>query len=270
VARGQARHARRVTARTTTAGEPVSRASPAAGGSGSRTPALKPRAMRSAASPPPTGPCPKGRTHGTAPAGVLLPAKAQLMRAPPAGPGLPEGLQPGGTRHVTGTTTAAQASPVAGDLHRQPMPPPASGVSAVPRDRWRASQHYSCPHCSCPRSASRRRGPGRGQGLPGTSSAHPVPGPAVPHRPASRVLAVLAQAPRQALSAPYQPPLTRGRGHYLAEPTRCWPGWSAPCRNRLRAGSVSLPATGRNQLPGVSYVPIACYGLTPRCREVKR
>jgi len=25
------------------------------------------------------GPCPKGRTHGTAPAGVLLPAKAQLM-----------------------------------------------------------------------------------------------------------------------------------------------------------------------------------------------
>jgi len=43
VARGQARHARRITARTATADEPVSRARPATGGSGSRTSALAAR-----------------------------------------------------------------------------------------------------------------------------------------------------------------------------------------------------------------------------------
>jgi hypothetical protein len=53
-------------------------------------------------------------------------------------------------------------------------------------------------------------------------------------------------------------------------PGKCSPGWPAPWRNRPRAGFLSLPATGRNQLPGISCFPIACYGLTPRCREVKR
>jgi len=63
VARGQARHARRVIARTTTAGEPVSRACPAAGGF--RQPYLGARGAvtRSAALPPPAGPCREGRTH---------------------------------------------------------------------------------------------------------------------------------------------------------------------------------------------------------------
>jgi len=58
--------------------------------------------------------------------------------------------------------------------HRQP-----SGVSAVPRDRRRAS-----PHCSCPRRHLADASPAATRALPGTPSAHPVPGPAAPRKPA--------------------------------------------------------------------------------------
>src|SRR5689334_14555720 len=92
------------------------------------------------------------------------------------------------------------------------------------------------PALLLPTPAFRRRRPGRGQSLAGTPSAHVIPGPAVPQRPAVRVLAVRAPAPCQALSAPYQPPLPRGRGHCSAEPD---PGLT------WLASTLPEPATGR-------------------------
>jgi len=166
---------------------------------------------------------------GRPPAGVLLPAIALLMRAPPAGPGLPVGPQPGGTRYRTGTTTTARHRPAADDLYRQPMSPQPSGVSAVPHGRW------ASPHCSCPRRHLAAAGPAAARALPGTSSAHRFPG-RPSHTSPQCGTRVRAQAPRQALSAPYQPPLPRGRGHCLAEPD---PGLT------WLASTLPEPATGR-------------------------
>ena len=96
----------------------------------------------------------------------------------------------------------------------------------------------------------------RGQSLPGTPSARSAPAPVVPHR--ARTCGALtgrAQAPRQALPAPYWPPLARGRGHCPAGPGPVLTWQVSTATEPATAGSVSLPATGRNRLPGVSYVP---------------
>lgn len=82
---------------------------------------------------------------------------------------------------------------------------PPSGASAVPRGRWRAS-----PHCSCPRRHFAAAGPAAARALPGTPCAHPVPGPVVPHKPAVRVLA--GSVPRRRVK-PCPPPIShRFRG----------------------------------------------------------
>jgi hypothetical protein len=201
------------------------------------------------------------------PAGVLLPAIAPLMRAPPAGPGLPASTQPGGTRQRTGTTTTARHRPAADDPHRQPMPPPAFRRVCRPP---RSLAGQPALHLPAPRHL-RRHGPGRGQSLPGTPSAHPAPGPIVPRKPASRV-------PRGscpgAASSPVRP---------LSAAASAGP-WPLLSRTRSGAGLAGqhLAGTGYGpdlcpyRQPGATscracrMFPIACYGLTPRCREVKR
>ncbi len=265
MARGQARHARRVTARTTAAGEPASRACPAAGGSGSRTSALAARSRGQRLCRRPRDRARRAVPAGPPPAGVLLPATAPLMRAPRAGPGLPEGPQPGGTRHKTGTTTTARHRPATGGLH-QPAMPSASGMSAVPRGHWRAS-----PHCSCPRRHLAAAGPAAARAFAGTPSAHPVPGPVVPHKPALRTLA--SRCPGSA-SSPVRPLIS----HASAGP---WPLLSrtrsgADLAGQYLAGPGYGPDLCPYRQPGATsrrvcrMFPIACYGLTPRCREVKR
>jgi hypothetical protein len=232
-------------------------------------PAAVPRRSRcghaSAALPPPTGPCPEGRTHGPPPAGVLLPAIAPLMRAPPAGPGLPAGIRPGGTRYMTGTTTAARHPPAADDLHRQPMPQP-FGMSAAPRGRWQARPNCSCPRLriSPPRARPRPEPAGHTICPPGSWTGHPAQ---------ARIAGPHGSMPRHRVK-PCPPPIS----HRL-------PGLR-PLPSRTRSGAglagqhLAGTATGRicvltgNRAQPVAGVcrmfPIACYGLTPRCREVKR
>jgi len=192
---------------------------------------------------------------------------APLMRAPPAGPGLPAGSQPGGTRYMTGTTTTARHRPAAGDMHRQPMPP------AFRRERRRPPRPLAAsPHCSCPRrSISAAAGPAAARACRATPSAHTVPGPVIPHKPALRVLT--GPCPGSA-SSPVRPPISTAS----AGP------WPLPSRTRSGTGLAGqhLAGTGygpdlcRYRQPGATscrmcrMFPIACYGLTPRCREVKR
>jgi len=157
---------------------------------------------------------------------------APLMRAPPAGPGLPAGSQPGGTRYMTGTTTTARHRPAAGDMHRQPMPP------AFRRERRRPPRPLAAsPHCSCPR---RSLSPPRARPRPEPAGQHPLPTRFLDRSsrtsPRCGFSRVHAQAPRQALSAPLSAPLPRGRGHCLAErdPGLAWLASTSP-----------EPATGR-------------------------
>ena len=224
--------------------------------------------MRSAASPPPTGPCPEGRAHGPPPAGVLLPAKAPLMRAPPAGPGLPAGLHPGGTRYMTGTRELPTHRRAANDLHRQADAAASlSGASTVPAAAGRPARTASARA-----SASRRRGPGRGQSLPGHTICPPGSWTGRPARAA--FAGPRGSVPRRRVKPcppPYQPPLPRGRGHCLAEPDLVL-AWLASTLPEPATGRICV-LTGNRAQPVAGHVvcfPIACYGLTPRCREVKR
>jgi len=204
---------------------------------------------------------------GPPPAGELLPAIAPLMRAPPAGPGLPEGPQPGGTRYKTGTTTLPTNRPAAGDLHRQPMPPPTSRRERRP-PRPLAGQ----PALLLPAPACRRRRPGRGQSL---SGPHHLPvrfldrlSRTSPRCGSSRVR---AQAPCQALSAPLSATAAAGPWPLL---NRTQPG--PDLAGQHLAGTGYGPDLCPYRQPGATscracrMFPIACYGLTPRCREVKR
>lgn len=128
--------------------------------------------------------------------------------------------------------------------HRQP-----SGVNAVPRGRWQPSCCLRGGMVPPPRARPRPE-PAR------RDAAHPAPGPAVPRRLASRAPRAGLQAPRQALSAP------------LSATARAGP-WPLPSQPRPSAGLAGqpldgtgygpdlcrLPATGRNRLPSMSYVP---------------
>jgi hypothetical protein len=142
-------------------------------------------AMRSAALPPPHRAVPGGPyPRETPPAGVLLPAKAPLMRAPPAGPGLPEGLQP--LWHLA-RDRDKDSCPRIGQqpmMHRRPMPPPACRRERRARGCWQASPHRTCPRPgTLPPRARLRPEPA------GHTICPPAPGPVVPPGPALRVLA---------------------------------------------------------------------------------
>jgi len=198
---------------------------------------------------------------GPPPAGVLLPAKTPLMRAPPAGPGSPEGTQPGGARYMTGTTTAAYAS---ADSR---WPAPTADAASLPA-RAPSPAAAGGPARTAPaRGSHLAAGPGRGQGLPGRYLPTPAPGPVVPRKPASRALAGPCPGAHQALSAPLSATASAGP-------------WPLPSRTRSGAGLAGqhLAGTGygpdlcRYRQPGATscracrMFPIACYGLTPRCR----
>ena len=126
------------------------------------------------------------------------------------------------------------------NLREQPLPPPQALQWPEPAERVSIRPSGS-PH------RSSRAGPHRG------------------------LLAGPDWAPRQALSAPNRPPRMRGRGHCLASPGQVL-AWLASTLAKPAAGRISVP-TGNRAQPVAGYLvcfPIACYGLTPRCREVKR
>ena len=189
------------------------------------------------------------------------------MRAPPAGPGLPEGPSPVAPGRRPGQRQPAWHRPAAGDLHRPPMPPP-----AFRRERRPPRPLAGQPALLLLAPTSRRRKPGRDQSLAGHTIC---PSGSWTGRPAQARMCgssrVRAPAPRQALSAPYQPPLPRGRGHCLAEPD---PGltWLASTSPESGYGPDLCPyrQPGATGCRACRMFPIACYGLTPRCREVKR
>jgi hypothetical protein len=52
--------------------------------------------------------------------------------------------------------------------------------------------------------------------------------------------------------------------------TKGQPGWSAPRQNRQRAGSSVLTSNWAQPVADHVVCTTACFGLTPRCREVKR
>jgi len=245
---------------------PVNRACPAAGGSGSRTSALAARSRGQRLCRRPRDRARRAVPAGPPPAGVLLPAIAPLMRAPRAGPGLPEGPQPGGTRYKTGTTTTARHRPATGGLHRLAMPPPASGMSAVPAATGGPARTAPARADISPPQARPRPEPSRAHHLPtrflDRSSR------TSPH---CELLRVGAQAPRQALSAPLSatasagpwPLLSRTRsGADLAGQHLAGPGYGPDLCSYRQPGATSCRVC--------RMFPIACYGLTPRCREVKR
>ena len=213
------------------------------------------------------GTMPGRRTHGTV-ARRSIPtrhsaAHGSAARGTRFANGPPSPVAPG---IRTGTTTTARHRPAAGDLHRQPMPPPDSGVCAVPR--WPKGQpalllpaprHLAVASPAAARACRAHHLPTRL--LDWSSRTSPRCGS----------LRVRAQAPRQTLSAPYQPPLPRGRGHCLAEPD---PGlaWLVSALPEPATGRICVPyrQPGATSCRACRMFPIACYGLTPRCREVKR
>jgi hypothetical protein len=142
-----------------------------------------------------------------------------------------------------------------------------SGVSAaVPRDRW------ASPHCSCPRL---RISPPRARPRPEPAGHTICPSGAWTSRPAqARIAGSRGSVPRHRVKPcppPYQPPLPRGCGHCLAEP-----GPGTGLAGQHLAGTGYGPVLCPYRQPGATscrvcrMFPIACYGLTPRCREVKR
>jgi hypothetical protein len=172
------------------------------------------------------------------------------MRAPPAEP------------HARGPRPAAPARdwdndsrPVPGhqpgDLHRQrnhrrafrrerrPPRPPGSPAGLLPAGRpYAAAAGRPRPEpagCDHPRT----RCPGR----PSAQSPHCGPRGA------------RAQAPRQALPAPYRPPRARGRGHCPAA-SGAGLAWLVSTVTEPATGRICvLTGNRRNQLPSVSYVP---------------
>ena len=206
-------------------------------------------ATRPAAAPPPARPCPEGRTHSGHHPQEYYPLRRRLW----------------GTARGTGCASGPRArwhpasdwdndnrpgtglSPVT--PHRRPMPPPAFRRGRRP-PRPLAAQLLPAGGVPPPRARPRPEPAGR-------AAAHPAPGPAVPRRLASRApRGPVLRAPRQALSAP------------LSATARAGP-WPLPNRPRPSAGLAGqpldgtgygpdlcpYPATGRNQLPGMSYVP---------------
>jgi len=167
----------------------------------------------------------------------------------------------------TGTTTLPMNRPAADDLHRQPMPPP-----AFRRERRPPRPLAGQPALLLPAPAYRRRRPGRGQSL----ARHTI----CPIRfldrssrtsPQCGSARVRAQAPCQALSAPLSataaagpwPPLNRTQpGPDLAGQHLAGTGYGPDLCPYRQPGATSCRAC--------RMFPIACYGLTPRCREVKR
>ena len=215
--------------------------------SGSRTSALAARPCGQRLCRRPRDRARRAVPAGPLPAGVLLPAIAPLMRAPPAGPGLPKDPQPGGTRYKTGTTTLPTNRPAAGDLHRQPMPPPTSRRERRP-PRPLAGQ----PALLLPAPACRRRRPGRGQSL----SRHTIcPSGSWTGRPAqARSAGPRGSVPKRRVKPcppPYQPPLPRGCGHCLTGPDRglTWLASTSPepatGRICVLTGNRAQPVAGR-------------------------
>jgi hypothetical protein len=151
-------------------------------------------------------------------------------------------------RYRIGTTTTARHRPAADDVHRQPMPPPAfRRVRRPPRPlAGQPALHMPAP----------RRLAVAGPAAARACLAHHVPTRlldlVVPHKPALRVPRVRAQAPRQALSAPYQPPLPRGRGHCLAEPDPAL-AWLASTSPEPAAGRICV-LTGNRAQPVAGHV----------------
>ena len=197
------------------------------------------------------GPCPEGRTRGTAARRSTTTRHSAAHKSAARGTrfanGPPSPVAPG---IRTGTTTTARHRPAAGDLHRQPMPPPDSGVCAVPR--WPKGQ----PALLLP---TPRRLAAAGPAAASACRAHHLPtaeGLVVPHKPALRVPAGpcpgAASNPVRPLSA------TASAGPWpLLSRTRSGAGLAG---QRLAGTGYGpdlcpLPATGRNQLPGMSYVP---------------
>lgn len=167
--------------------------------------------------------------------------------------------------HMTGTTTAILAP-----AGRSPAP---IVDAAIGLPAWAAAlrppsgqSHRPARGAAC----CRLRQPGRGQDLPGTVAC-PAPAPVLPRKPALRALAGPCSG---AASSPVRPPI----GHRLRGAV------ATPDQSRPRADLAGQPSHGtghgpdpcRYRQPGATgcrachMFPIACYGLTPRCREVKR
>jgi len=144
-----------------------------------------------------------------------------------------------------------------------------SGVNGFPRCGWRASR--AAPACG-----SSPLPPPQARQWPEPAGRVSKPPKRLPRRsshadPYRGRLAGPDWVPRQALSAP-------------RPATACAGPWPLPSRSRARArlAGQHLGETGRrpdscpHRQPGTTdcrvsrMFPIACYGLTPRCREVKR
>ena len=187
------------------------------------------------------------------------------MRAPPAGPGLPDcpgpvapGIGPG-QRHLPGHRPAAD------DLHRQPVPWPAFRRERRP-PRLLADQ----PALLLPATWHLAAGPAAARAC----RAYHLPSRLLDRSSRTSRVAVLAGPCQGAASSPVRP---------LSATAPAGPG-PLPSRTRSRAGLAGqhLAGTGYGpdlcpyRQPGATscracrMFPIACYGLTPRCREVKR
>ncbi len=228
---GQARHARRVSARATAA------ANRSAGPARPPVvPAAVPRPERVHAVsglPPPTGPCPEGRTHGTTARrsittrqGAAHESAARGTRFASGSPARWHPVYDRGQRQLPGI--GQQPVTCTDSRCRQP-----SGVSAaVPRDRWQPARTAPARDAASP--------PPRARPRPEPAGQHPLPTRFLDRSsrtsPRCGFSRVHAQAPRQALSAPLSAPLPRGRGHCLAEPD---PGLA------WLASTSPEPATGR-------------------------
>ena len=142
-----------------------------------------------------------------------------------------------------------------------------SGVSGGPRGRRQASR-TALP---AGRRAAASASPAAARTCQARSLARPAPAPVLPRKPALRALAGPCSG---AASSPVRPPI----GHRLRGAV------ATPDQSRPRADLAGQPSHGtghgpdlcRYRQPGATgcracrMFPIACYGLTPRCREVKR
>ena len=252
-------------ARTATAGEPVSRARTAAGGSGSRT-GSRGAARRPAASPPPKGPCPEGRIPLRPPPVGVLPATALPTKAPPAAPGARGACRPAAPAYDRDNNShPGLGVPMTCTDSRCGHQPP--GLGGGPRGRSQASRTALPAGRRTAASAS----PAAARTCQARSPAGPAPAPVLPRKPALRALAGPCPG---AASSPVRPPI----GHRLRGAV------ATPDQLRSRADLAGQPSHGtghgpdlcRYRQPGATgcracrMFPIACYGLTPRCREVKR
>jgi hypothetical protein len=219
---------------------------------------------RSAALPPPTGPCPQGRTRGTTARRSITTrhsaAHGSAARRTRFATGSPARWHPVEDRDNDVARHRPDPVTCTGSRCRQPP-----GVTAVPAAAGGPA-----------RTAPARAGISPPQARPRPEPCRACLCPSGPWtvRPAqARSAGPRGSVPRRRVKPcpPYQPPLPRGP----------WPLLSRT-RSRADLAGQHLAGTGHRpdlcpyRQPGATscracrMFPIACYGLTPRCREVKR